>query len=68
MTASRGALRLADGLSLIAARLSEVGIVAMTMLLTYEVVARYVFRAPTHWTSDVATTVMIWLTFLAMGY
>ena len=33
MTASRGALRLADGLSLIAARLSEVGIVAMTMLL-----------------------------------
>ena len=40
MTASRGALRLADGLSLIAARLSEVGIVAMTMLLTYEVEAR----------------------------
>lgn len=68
MTAPRGALRLADGLSLIAARLSELGIVAMTVLLTYEVGARYVFRAPTHWTSDVATTVMIWLTFLAMGY
>lgn len=68
MTAPRGALRLADGLSLIAARLSECGIVAMTVLLTYEVVARYVFRAPTHWTSDVATTMMIWLTFLAMGY
>lgn len=68
MTEPRGALRLADGLSRVAARLSEFGIVAMTVLLTYEVVARYVFRAPTHWTSDVATTVMIWLTFLAMGY
>lgn len=62
------ALALADGLSLLASRLSEVGIIAMTLLLTYEVVARYVFRAPTHWTSDVATTTMIWLTFLAMGY
>jgi len=62
------ALLLADGLSGIAARLSQAGIVAMTVLLTYEVLARYVFGAPTHWTSDVATTTMIWLTFLAMGY
>lgn len=60
--------RLADGLSQLAAMLSQIGIVVMTALLSYEVVARYVFRAPTHWTSDVATTVMIWLTFLAMGY
>lgn len=58
----------ADILSLLAKRLSELGIVAMTAMITYEVVARYVFRAPTRWTSDVATTTMIWLTFLAMGY
>ena len=58
----------ADGMSALASRLSEVGIIAMTVLLTYEVVARYIFRAPTYWTSDVATTTMIWLTFLAMGY
>lgn len=62
------AFALADGLSLAASRLSGLGIMAMTILLTYEVVARYIFRAPTHWTSDVATTTMIWLTFLAMGY
>lgn len=55
-------------LSLLAKRLSEIGIVAMTAMITYEVIARYVFRAPTRWTSDVATTTMIWLTFLAMGY
>ncbi|MDN5569131.1 MAG: TRAP transporter small permease, partial [Paracoccus sp. (in: a-proteobacteria)] len=54
--------RLADGLSQLAAMLSQIGIVVMTALLSYEVVARYVFRAPTHWTSDVATTVMICLT------
>lgn len=60
--------RLADGLSLLACRLADLGIAAMTILLTYEVCARYVFRAPTHWTSDVATTTMIWLTFIAMGY
>lgn len=58
----------ADGLSLVAGHLAKGGIVLMTALLTYEVVARYVFRAPTHWTSDVATTTMIWLTFLGMGY
>lgn len=61
-------LGVADNLSLAACQLAKVGIVVMTALLTYEVVARYIFRAPTHWTSDVATTVMIWLTFLAMGY
>lgn len=59
---------LADGISLVAVRLSEIGIVAMTILLTYEVLARYFFRNPTHWTSDIATTVMIWMTFIAMGY
>ena len=61
-------LGVADGLSLVASRLAAIGVVAMTVLLTYEVLARYVFRAPTHWTSDVATTTMIWMTFLAMGY
>ncbi|MDO5632373.1 MAG: TRAP transporter small permease [Paracoccus sp. (in: a-proteobacteria)] len=58
----------ADRLSWTAAQLAKVGVVAMTVLLTYEVIARYFLRAPTHWTSDVATTTMIWLTFLAMGY
>lgn len=69
-TSSRGSRLsgVADGLSLVAARLSELGIVAMTAMVSYEVVARYLFRAPTHWTSEVATTTMIWLTFLAMGY
>lgn len=61
-------LGVADMISVFASRLAEVGVVAMTVLLTYEVLARYVFRAPTYWTSDVSTTIMIWMTYLAMGY
>lgn len=61
-------LGVADGLSIAASRLAEIGVVAMTLLLTYEVLARYVFRSPTYWTSDVSTSIMIWMTYLAMGY
>ncbi len=60
-------LRLADGLSILAARIAAVMITVIAVILAYEVLARYVFRAPTRWTSDVGTTLVIWLTFLAMA-
>lgn len=61
------ALRIVDGISVTAARIAAVMIVIIAVILAYEVLARYVFRAPTRWTSDVGTTLMIWLTFLAMA-
>ncbi|MBU2960419.1 TRAP transporter small permease [Citreicella sp. C3M06] len=61
------ALRLVDALSLWAARIAAVMICVIAAILAYEVAARYVFHAPTRWTSDVGTTLMIWLSFLAMA-
>ena len=61
------ALRIVDGISVTAARIAAVMIVIIAVILAYEVLARYVFRAPTRWTSDVGTTLMMWLTFIAMA-
>lgn len=60
-------LRGADLLSALAGWLCALMILAIAAMLAYEVTARYVFHAPTRWTSDVATTLMISLTFLAMA-
>jgi TRAP-type C4-dicarboxylate transport system permease small subunit len=49
------------------------GIVAAIMLfltgafLTYEVVMRYVFRAPTSWAQEVSEIFLLWGVFLALG-
>lgn len=61
------ALRVVDGISVWAARIAAVMIAIIAAILAYEVAARYLFHAPTRWTSDVGTTLMIWLTFLAMA-
>lgn len=60
-------LRAADALSGLACRAGDVMLVAIMLMLVYEVTARYVFLAPTRWTQTVSTTLMIWLTFLAMA-
>lgn len=59
--------RLVDALSGLFARIGDVMLVITTVFLTYEVVARYIFRSPTRWTMDVSTTLMIWFTFIAMA-
>jgi TRAP-type C4-dicarboxylate transport system permease small subunit len=49
------------------------GIVAAVMLLltgaflTYEVVMRYLFRAPTSWAQEVSEIFLLWGVFLALG-
>lgn len=60
-------LKVADLISITAARIGAVMIVVIAVILAYEVTARYIFRAPTRWTSDVGTTLMMWLTFIAMA-
>lgn len=48
-------------------RIGDVLVVMIMVLLTYEVVARYVFSAPTKWTQDVSTMMQVWFTFLGMA-
>jgi TRAP-type C4-dicarboxylate transport system permease small subunit len=60
-------LKVVDLISVTAARIGAVMIVVIAVILAYEVTARYIFRAPTRWTSDVGTTLMMWLTFVAMA-
>ena len=56
--------RVSDGLG----RVGDVLVVLVTIMLTYEVIARYVFNAPTKWTHDVATVMQVWFTFLGMAW
>ncbi|TDX33241.1 TRAP-type C4-dicarboxylate transport system permease small subunit [Rhodovulum visakhapatnamense] len=60
-------LRAVDRLSAIAGRGADLALVAICAMVTYEALARYVLHAPTRWTSDVATTLLLWLTFVAMA-
>lgn len=61
------ALRAVDAVSSIAAWGADIAIVAICCMVSYEALARYILHAPTRWTADVATTLMLWLTFIAMA-
>ncbi len=41
---------------------------AIGLLITAEVVSRYVFNAPTPWTEDVSQALQIWATYLAAAF
>ena len=41
---------------------------ATGIILTYEVLARYLFNAPTIWVEEVARLLLIWAAFLAMPW
>ncbi|MEA3250670.1 MAG: TRAP transporter small permease [Pseudomonadota bacterium] len=56
--------RLAEGL----ARLGDLLVVIIALILFGEVVARYGFSAPTIWTQDIAVTLQVWFTYLGMAY
>jgi len=38
------------------------------LMITFEVVARYVFTAPTSWAEEGARLLQLWATYLAMGF
>ncbi len=50
------------------ALLGGVLLVAVGGLISYEVVARYLFNAPTTWILDVSIYLTMWATFLAVGH
>jgi TRAP-type C4-dicarboxylate transport system permease small subunit len=49
-------------------RLSAVFYVAITIIITYEVVARYIFTAPTIWSEDISLLCQIWATCLGASW
>ena len=47
---------------------SGMGILLMGMIITYEVVCRYVFNAPTIWTQEVSIYLFMWTMLAASSY
>ncbi len=43
-------------------------IAIMAVITCYEVASRYIFNVPTNWTADLAIFLLIFSTFLSMGY
>ena len=62
------ALRLVDAAARVCAAISDALIVAIALILTMDVVLRYVFNAPTIWAQDVAVAAQVWLTYLGMAW
>ncbi len=57
-----------DRLAELLARLGDLLVVTIALMLFGEVVARYAFNAPTIWTQDIAVTLQVWFTYLGMAY
>jgi len=57
-----------DGLSEFCGRLSALMVIAVGFILSYEVILRYFFLAPTSWAQDISLTMQVWFTYLALGY
>ncbi len=57
-----------DGLGNFCARLGDLIIIAISVMLFYEVGARYLFNSPTQWSQDIAVTLQVWFTYLGMAY
>jgi TRAP-type C4-dicarboxylate transport system permease small subunit len=53
-----------DGMIAGLAVLGGVALGLMALWITYDVVARYIFRAPTEWAGDLAEYTLLWTTFL----
>ena len=58
------AARLVDGCALLAGAL----VVLACAVVFYEVAARYLFGAPTTWSIDIASYLLLWATFLGSAY
>ena len=61
-------LDIVDRLSGICGRITSILFFLIGGMITYEVVARYVFLSPTIWAEEMSRFVQIWGTYLAAGY
>jgi C4-dicarboxylate transporter DctQ subunit len=60
--------KIVDGLILWAAVLGGFLFIVITLIVFYEIVARYVFNSPTTWSIDVSIYLVMWATFLGAAY
>ena len=43
-------------------------LLVMVFIVTYEIIARYLFNAPTIWSIEVVTFLMVWFGFMTLGF
>lgn len=61
-------VRLVDGISEWAGRISAWSLFAVGFFITFEVVMRYVFNAPTVWVDEISRVLQVWVVYLAAAY
>jgi len=61
-------VRIVDTISEISGRLSAWMFFAIGLFITWEVVMRYVFTAPTIWVDEVSRIMQVWATYLAAAW
>ncbi|MBB04416.1 MAG: C4-dicarboxylate ABC transporter substrate-binding protein [Pseudooceanicola sp.] len=61
-------LRVIDVISDQFARIAAALFFLIGLIISFEVVARYVFLSPTSWAEEGARLLQLWATYLAMGY
>lgn len=61
-------IKVIDGISEFMGKLSAWCLLAIGFFITFEVVMRYVFNAPTIWVDEVSRILQVWVVFLAAAY
>ena len=61
-------LRFIDSVSERFSQIATVLFFVIGLMISYEVVSRYVFLAPTSWAEEGARLLQLWATYLAMGF
>lgn len=61
-------VRLVDGISEWAGRISAWSLFAVGFFITFEVAMRYVFNAPTVWVDEISRVLQVWVVYLAAAY
>ncbi len=64
----RRIIRLIDGASEVAGFISAWSLFLIGFFITYEIVMRYVFTAPTIWVDEVSRILQVWVVYLAASY
>lgn len=60
-------VRLIDKLSVATVTLSLLALLAMTAIIVFEVVSRYVFNSPTYWVTEISTYLLLGLAYGALA-
>lgn len=64
----RSAIPFVDTLSSISGKVAMVALCLMVAVVTFEVIARYIFNSPTFWSVEVSEYLLVTLAFLSLAY